>query len=90
MAQWAMVLVAYGDMVLKEGTYLKDFDNDVRAEYPSGAVNATDDTALAMRFNSPGDVFAAWNSQSKTCPLRPDGRPNKPLTAFTITPVEIT
>jgi hypothetical protein len=39
----------------------------------------------AHKFASGADALEAWNTVSKTRPVRPDGRPNKPLAALTIT-----
>lgn len=38
----------------------------------------------AMRFANTGEAIAAWNTASTRRPLRPDGKPNKPLTALTV------
>jgi hypothetical protein len=38
----------------------------------------------AHKFASVDEVFETWNTVSKTRPVRPDGRPNKPLTALSI------
>jgi hypothetical protein len=37
-----------------------------------------------MRFETRADALRFWNRQSRIMPLRPDGQPNKPLTALTI------
>jgi hypothetical protein len=38
----------------------------------------------AHKFASGREALEAWGTVSKTRPVRPDGRPNKPLTALTI------
>jgi hypothetical protein len=38
-----------------------------------------------MRFADLAAAVACWKRQSTVRPLRPDGKPNRPLTAFTIT-----
>jgi hypothetical protein len=65
-----------------EGQYLKSYDPE--AFDGRGDVVATPLKEYAMRFDSFSQAHAFWNQQSKTRPLRPDGKPNKPLTAFTI------
>ena len=50
----------------------------------SGLVVITPDRAKAQRFDDLGEAFAAWCAVSQSVPLRPDGNPNRPLTAFTI------
>lgn len=42
----------------------------------------TFDPSLALGFPSKIDALEYWRQQSKTVPLRPDGRPNRPITAF--------
>jgi hypothetical protein len=43
----------------------------------------TDDPTKAMRFDRASDAMMFWGTQSTVMPTRPDGRPNKPLTALT-------
>lgn len=62
--------------------YLKSFWPDRRDGH--GEIVFTDDPTEARRFESFAAVMECWKSQSKVRPLRPDGRPNRPLTAFTI------
>ena len=35
------------------------------------------------------DVMDCWKTRSLVAPLRDDGKPNRPLTAYSIEPVEI-
>jgi hypothetical protein len=49
-----------------------------------GRIEVTTIRDQAMTFADAGQAMAAWNSQSTRLPLRPDGRPNKPLTALTV------
>lgn len=49
-----------------------------------GHMTFTDDIDKALKFATAGDAIALWGTQSKTKPLRPDGQPNKPLTALTV------
>lgn len=67
--------------------YLKSFDPDVQGPdkpYPTGDLTVTLNPAHARRFETKGECFALWKLQSTVCPLRPDGRPNRPLSAYTI------
>lgn len=67
--------------------WLKSFDANTHAPgkpYPSGSVVATYDIDQAMTFASSADAMIFAMQTSTTCPTRPDGRPNKPLTAYTI------
>lgn len=38
----------------------------------------------AKRFKTNADAMEFWKTQSERRPLRPDGEPNRPLTAFTV------
>jgi hypothetical protein len=71
--------------------YVKSFDPTWRhpSGYPTGSVATTDDLAEAMVFETSADAIAFWRQEDPEVPLRPDGRPNRPLTAFTVafTPV---
>lgn len=68
------------------GQYLYRYD----PEYANGAGDAvtTDDPTKAARFANAGDAFECWRSVPRSLPQRPDGKPNRPLTAFTIEVVE--
>lgn len=67
--------------------YLKAFD--VEAHDGRGECDATGDLAEAMVFDSYREASAAWQTQSVKRPLREDGQPNRPLTAFTIEVVPV-
>lgn len=71
-----------------EGCYLAAYDvdhrPDGRAVYPCGRAEWTHDLNEALTFDRPGDAFAVWQEQSRLVPYRPDGEPNRPLTAFTV------
>jgi hypothetical protein len=49
-----------------------------------GRIWLTDNRHEAQRFATASDALEAWNTVSKTRPVRPDGRPNKPLSALSI------
>ena len=52
--------------------------------YPTGVVEVTQDIDKAHLFASMEEAMETWRRQSKAVPLRPDGKPNRPLTAFTV------
>ena len=58
------------------------FDPDAKAGF--GAISMTNDPDLALRFPSVGEATEFYRRQSKTRPFRPDGEPNRPMTAFSI------
>jgi hypothetical protein len=67
--------------------YLKAYDPDTHAPgetYPTGYSEWTDKPEEAMIFATHTEALALWKTQSKVSPLRPDGKPNRPLTAVTI------
>lgn len=65
-----------------DGRYLKSMDFDANNGW--GDAVFTDNTDEAMIFKSPQEALGFWSTQSKIEPLRPDGKPNKPMTAFTV------
>jgi hypothetical protein len=82
-----MVCVSAGPGVLGRspdtaGAYLASYD----LEYAGGIGSAvwTTNKAGALAFPSLREAYAAWQSSPECCPLRPDGRPNRPLSAFTV------
>ncbi len=59
--------------------YLKEYD--LNAWQGRGRVSMTDKEE-AMVFTDVAAAFEAWRAQSTAYPTRPDGQPNRPLTAF--------
>lgn len=60
------------------------FSFDVDAHDGMGAAQFTQYKHRAYQFPSMAAATFAWRQQSKVRPLRDDGKPNRPLTAFTI------
>jgi hypothetical protein len=65
------------------GWWLKSFDPE--AFDGRGDALFTDRPDLALRFETLGEAFELWRRQSRCRPLREDGEPNRPLTAFSVT-----
>lgn len=65
-----------------EGKYLRAYDLEAREG--RGEATWTRDKRQAKRFPSFIAAFEAWRSTSLTVPARPDGRPNRPLTAYSV------
>jgi hypothetical protein len=63
--------------------WLKSYD--IEAFDGRGNALFTDVPEKALRFADLGAAFEAWKTQSKRRPIREDGKPNRPLTAFSIT-----
>lgn len=74
---------------LKGGEYLKAYDPE--AYDGRGWADWTVDPKKALQFDDKLTPWQLWNTIPKRRPVRADGRPNKPLTAFTITiePLEV-
>lgn len=66
----------------KPGKYLEWSDPDGNGG--DGREKWTDDVTKAKQFDTPADAHACWTAQSKKRPIRPDGEPNRPMTAFSI------
>ena len=71
------------------GQWLKSYDPE--AHGGEGAAEGTFDLAEALRFPTAGEALLCWRQVPNAKPVRSDGRPNRPLTAFTveIVPVEV-
>ena len=87
-------------MLFQGELWIESFDVDGVAVLPFSRVNAdgsvtincafggvielTRDRSRAMHFDGTAEAMRAWNTVSATRPRRPDGLPNKPLTALTV------
>lgn len=68
--------------MVQRGAYLETFN--VNAHNGRGSATWTHDLAKAMKFSDSLDAADVWRTQSTVLPTRPDGKPNRPLTAFTV------
>jgi hypothetical protein len=66
----------------QSGQFVISLDADARKG--RGTIKTTPDMAKAARFKSTEAAVAYWKTQSQTTPFRCDGRPNRPLTAYTV------
>jgi hypothetical protein len=64
------------------GQFLEAFDHEAFAGRGFG--NFVPDVARAKKFATKAAAFSFWRRQSKRHPIRPDGRPNRPMTATTV------
>lgn len=69
------------------GEYLESYDPD--ANNGRGSASWTPDPARALRFADAASAWELWRRPSRVRPLRTDGRPNRPLTAFTVEIAEL-
>lgn len=65
------------------GPYLEWSDPD--AKRGRGDDRWTADLGKAKKFASFEEAMRCWTAQSTRVPFRPDGKPNKPLTAYSVT-----
>lgn len=70
------------------GMWLHRYDPD--AFDGRGQIVFTPLKSEAQRFPSMIEAMACWKQPSTRVPLRDDGKPNRPLTAFTVIPHAIT
>jgi len=64
-------------------------DCDVDAHDGRGYADLTDDPTKARRFADAAEAFVFYRRTSTVRPVRPDGKPNRPLTAYTIETVVV-
>jgi hypothetical protein len=64
------------------GAFVKSWDAE--AHDGRGDVEWTIEPSEALRFRSQMDAFEAWMTVPASRPTRPDGKDNRPFTAFTI------
>ena len=67
----------------EDGQYIKEFHPDTD-ELGLGTLVTTPNITEAMQFATAEEAMKFYRQQSKRCPLRMDGMPNLPLTAFTV------
>lgn len=72
---------AFGNATPADGQYLKDFDFE--AHDGQGEITMTPDIAEAKGFADFPEAHAFWKRSPECRPTRPDGKPNRPLTATT-------
>jgi hypothetical protein len=77
-----MVGLATGEASDLDGLYVKAYDPDFR--WGRGEIVGTKDKDEALKFETLQGALTEYRRTSKVRPLRPDGKPNRPLTAYTI------
>lgn len=65
-----------------DGMYVMECNFE--AGFGTLAVNVTSDARQAKTFDTFEQAAEYWRTQSKTQPIRPDGKPNRPLTGVTV------
>ena len=64
------------------GMYVAEYDPDGNSGF--GDVRFVRDVCDAMHFDSMSEAAQLVNATSTVRPVRPDGLPNRPLTAYTV------
>jgi len=85
--------LASGEKSIVDGHYVVDYD----ASRPGVGSSATSECHLvttldwrkAKRFASEKEAVDCWQQVNARDPVRPDGKPNRPLTSYTIEVQEI-
>lgn len=73
-----------------DGQYLAEFDASRDGVEPDSGremmchLVTTSDISEAKIFADVAEVHALWTTVDEREPVRPDGQPNRPLTAFTV------
>ena len=75
-----IVMFCYTTINAEPVGYLESFNPEAFAG--RGSAEFTHDKRRALRFLNFTDGLECWRLQSIVNPLRPDGKPNRPLTAF--------
>jgi len=63
-------------------TYVRDCDFD--ADHGRGRIIMTQKQDEAKRFDDVTAALDFYRTASKVVPIRPDGKPNRPLTAYNV------
>jgi hypothetical protein len=82
-----IVAAADGGYASQAGCYVASFDAD--AHHGRGEITVTREAPCALIFHDPAAAFEFWKTQSSEKPLRLDGKPNRPLTAYTVEFVKV-
>jgi hypothetical protein len=69
-------------MLEAHDVFLKSFDPEALGG--RGWANLTDEVERAMKFATVAEAMKLWRTQPKRRPYREDGKPNRPLTAYTV------
>jgi hypothetical protein len=77
-----LVGLALGGPTGLEGTYLQSYTADGHGG--RGHVVGTRDISEAKRYQTAIEAMEEWRRVSRSHPIRGDGKPNRPLSAYTI------
>lgn len=75
-----IISLANGASTQAAGQFILSFDPN--ANHGRGALEFTSDPRLAKPFPDQRAAFTFWKTESTVKPVREDGQPNRPLTAY--------
>lgn len=84
-AEFRLVVVSLADgrtEGVPVGCYLASYDPE--ANDGNGMASCTSDPAQAMTFHTAEEAVACYRAIPRSRPARPDGKPNRPLTMFSV------
>lgn len=79
-----IVCLADGQRHPYDGSYVVTYDPSVGSQPGECLLDVTRDPACARAFPTAMEAVAYTRQVDQRQPVRPDGRPNRPLTAFTL------
>lgn len=87
------VLECFSMVTMQPIGYVMTYDPDMPwPEHDNGGcgwVETTRDIKKALRLKDIGAALTVWKMQSERIPLRADGKPNRPLTAYSCSMVPL-
>jgi hypothetical protein len=75
-----------GNATPDDGCYLTLYDPHAGDH---GYIETSSDFARARVFEDAGAAMECWRQVNRNQPTRPDGKPNRPLTAYTVELVKL-
>lgn len=84
-----VICMADGEPGAYDGRFLEWYNPNLSPDDSVDMGGFTPDISKAMKFPDAGAALACWNQERVIGSPRFDGRPNKPLTAFTVEVVRV-
>lgn len=81
---FAIKIIEAGSEPELEGRFIEEYDVTSLDHKGAGRLRTTLDQRLALRFCCHGHALQFYIQDSPTVPFRTDGKPNRPLTAYTV------
>ena len=81
-----------GMRTIHDGQFVQEYDpnrNDESDRPHTVYLTTTLNLLEAKKFDNVAAALEFWKLTDERCPLRPDGEPNRPLTAFSVEVVDM-